>query len=103
MRMLLKAELDLTKTNELMVSGKMGDVVESILGGLKAEAVYFIAENGQRTVLAIVDVKDQTELPAIAEPFFHAFHADISLTPAFTPDEMPKALGAIEEAVKQYG
>lgn len=102
MRMLLKVQMDLDKTNELMKSGKMGEVIESIFGDLNHEAAYFIAEDGQRTGLIFLDINDPSELPAIAEPWFHAFNADIDVTPAFTLDEMPKAMPAIEDAVNRY-
>lgn len=103
MRMLLKATFDLDKTNELMRSGKLGEVIESIYGNLNTEAVYFIAEDGQRTSLIFLDLNDPSDLPAVAEPFFHAFDAEIEVTPAFTLDEMPQALPAIEDAIKKYG
>ena len=102
MRMFFTARLDTAKTNEMFKAGKVGPAMESILTELKPEAAYFVAEGGQRVAHMVINVDDPAQLPAIAEPWFLAFEAEVELTPAFTPEEMPGALGAVEEAVAKY-
>jgi len=43
-----------------------------------------------------------TQIPASAEPWFLAFNASIEIHPVMIPDDLAKAGGAIENAVKKY-
>ena len=70
---------------------------------MKPEAAYFLASNGKRTALLIVDMQDASQIPALAEPWFHAFQAAISIVPVMVPEDLKKAGPAIEQAVKKYG
>lgn len=78
-------------------------VIQKILEQQKPEAAYFIAEGGRRTGILIVDIKDASEIPGIAEPWFLALNASIEATPAMVPEDLQKAAAAIEHAVKIYG
>jgi len=77
--------------------------IQNILEQQKPEADYFVAENGKRTGILIINMQDASELPAIAEPWFLALNADIEATPAMIPADLQKAAPAIAEAVKAYG
>jgi len=70
---------------------------------LKPEAVYFAADNGQRTGFIFLDMKDASQIPAIAEPWFLAFNASIEIQPVMVPKDLAKAGPAIDRAVKKYG
>jgi len=78
-------------------------VIRTILEQQKPEAAYFIAEGGRRTGILIMDLKDTSDIPRIAEPWFLALNAGIEATPAMLPDDLQKAAPAIEQAVKKYG
>ena len=78
-------------------------VVQRILEQQKPEAAYFIADGGRRTAILIIDMKDASEIPGIAEPWFLALNASIEATPAMVPADLEKAGPAIEQAVKAYG
>ncbi|MBV8553870.1 MAG: hypothetical protein JOY54_21430 [Acidobacteriaceae bacterium] len=77
--------------------------VQSILEQQKPEAVYFLAENGKRTAILIINMQDASEIPAIAEPWFLAFNASIDVSPVMIPADLQKAGPAIAQAVKTYG
>ena len=47
-------------------------------------------------------MQDASQIPAIAEPWFLAFNASIEIQPVMIPDDLAKAGGAIEIAVKKY-
>jgi hypothetical protein len=47
-------------------------------------------------------MQDASQIPAIAEPWFLAFNASIEIHPVMIPDDLAKAGGAIENAVRKY-
>ncbi len=103
MRFLVKARMDVEAANALATAGKLGSTIQSILEDLKPEAAYFVADEGQRTAILVINMEDASQIPAIAEPWFLAFNADIEATPAMIAEDLEKAGPAIEQAVKKYG
>jgi hypothetical protein len=103
MRVLLKAQISLEAGNAAIKDGSIGEKIESIIADAKPEAVYFLAEDGKRTTLMFLDIQDASQIPQLVEPWFLAFNASVEITPAFTPEEMPKVMSGIEEVVKKYG
>ncbi len=103
MRFLFKARMDTEKANDLARQGRLGEVVGAIVAEQKPEAVYFAADNGKRTAFLFLNMDDPSELPAIAEPWFLAFNAEIEATPAMAPEDLEKAGPAIEAAAKKFG
>ena len=69
---------------------------------LKPEAAYFLASNGKRTAYVFVDMKDALEIPALAEPWFHAFQASVEIIPVMTLNDLKKAEPAIKKAIRKY-
>lgn len=103
MRFLCKARMDIEMANDLARKGTLGQTIQSIMEDIKPEAAYFIAEEGQRTAVFVVDMADESQIPAIAEPWFLAFDADIEFLPAMVAADLEKAGPAIEAAAKKYG
>ena len=103
MRMFLKASWQVEGGNRAIKAGTVPSTTESILAEMKPEAAYFIAENGTRTAHIYFDLKDPSQIPAIAEPWFLAFNAKLEITPAMTVEDLKRAGPAIEQAVKKYG
>ena len=48
-------------------------------------------------------MKDASQIPALAEPWFLAFQASVEIVPVMIPDDLQKAEPAMKEAVKKYG
>jgi len=104
MRMLLRVALPTEAANAAVKAGTLGSTINQILAGLKPEAVYFfLDDNGQRTGSIVFDMKEPSDMVAIAEPWFLAFGAKISLRPAMTPQDLAAAGPSMEDAVKKYG
>jgi hypothetical protein len=72
-------------------------VIQTILEQQKPEAAYFIADGGRRTGILIIDMKDPSDLPRIAEPWFLALNASVEATPAMIPEDLANAAPAIEQ------
>jgi hypothetical protein len=104
MRMLLRVSIPVEAGNAAAKAGILGSTIEQILAELKPEASYFFADDsGQRAGAIIFDMKDTSHIPAIAEPWFLAFNAKVSLRPIMDPKDLGKAGPAIGKAAKQYG
>lgn len=101
MRFLVKVSLPVEAGNAEAKDGFK--VIPQILEEQKPEAAYFIAEDGKRTAILILNMDDPSQLPAIAEPWFLAFNASIEATPAMVAEDLQKAGPAIEQAVTNYG
>ncbi len=103
MRFLVKARMDVEAANDHARAGILGSTIQSILEDLKPESAYFVADEGQRTAYLFLDMQDPSDLPAVAEPWFLAFNADVVAQPAMIAEDLEKAGPDIEQAVKKYG
>ncbi len=91
MRMLLTATLPHHTFNAAVKDGTAGAKLGKILDSLKPEAVYFTEICGKRTAVAVVDLPDASKIPALAEPWFLTFEADVQIHPCMTPDDLQRA------------
>lgn len=103
MRFMLKVNIPVETGNAAARAGKLGVLIQSILADLKPESVYFTDNDGQRTGYMFFDMQDASQIPAIAEPWFLAFNAQVEFHPVMVPDDLTKAAPGIEKAVKKYG
>ena len=104
MRTLLRVSIPVEAGNAAAKSGTLGSTIERILADLKPEAAYFFADDsGNRSGSFVFDLKDTSDIPAIAEPWFLAFHAKVSLRPVMSVQDLAKGAPSIGKAVEQYG
>lgn len=104
MRMLLRVSIPVEGGNAATKAGTLGSTIERILADLKPEAAYFLADdNGNRSGSIVFDMKDSSQIPSVAEPWFLAFGAKVSLRPVMNPQDLAKAGASIGKAAKQYG
>jgi len=103
MRMLLKATIPVEAGNAAVANGTLGTTIQKILSDLKPEAAYFTEDFGERTGWIFFDMKNSSELPSVAEPWFLAFNAKVTVRPAMNPQDLAEGLGGLQHAVKNYG
>jgi hypothetical protein len=87
--------------NAAVKDGSAGAKLNRILEATKPEAVYFTELNGQRAAVLVVNLPDASKIPALAEPWFLTFQADVGLRVAMTPDDLKK--GGLDEFGKKWG
>ncbi len=91
MRMLLHARIPHEEFNAAVRDGSAGEKIKKILSETKAEAVYFTNYDGQRGAIMIIDIKDSSEVPKFAEPWFLSLNADVDFHIAMTPEDLGRA------------
>jgi len=99
MRMMLKIKMPTALANLRISDGSLGKVLEDTVSKLKAEAAYFVAEDGVRCALIFFDMKDSAEIPVIAEPLFIRLGAELELVPAMNADDLRKGLKTAMDAM----
>ena len=103
MRMLLRVSIPVETGNAAAKAGTLASTIERILADLKPEAAYFFADdNGNRSGSVVFDMKETSQIPAIAEPWFLAFNAKVSFRPVMNPQDLAAAGPSIAKAAKQY-
>lgn len=101
MRMLIKATMPHGPFNEAVRDGSAGEKLQRILEALKPEAVYFTEDGGHRCGILIVNLEDASQIPAIAEPFFLNFEADVEFHVVMSPEDLGRA--GLDELGQQWG
>jgi hypothetical protein len=101
MRILLNVTLPHQPFNAAVKDGTVGAKLKRILEALKPEAAYFTEQNGHRGAVLVVDLTDPSKIPALAEPWFLAFQADVEFRVAMTPEDLNKA--GLDEFGKKWG
>ena len=92
MRTLLKACLDTTAGNKAIQNGTINKVLGQTVERIHPEASFFATENGKRTAFFVFDLKEVSNIPAIAEPFFIELGAEVTFTPCMNADELQKGI-----------
>jgi len=101
--MLLKVSIPVETGNAAAVKGTLSSTIQQILADLRPEAAYFSEDEGERTGYIIFDMKEASQLPAIAEPWFLAFNARLTVRPAMSLQDLSEGLPGMQMAVKSYG
>ena len=91
MRMLLNAFFPLEPFNTLIREGTAGKVINEVMEAIKPEVAYFVEQQGMRCAVLVVNLKDPSQIPAVAEPLFLKFDARCEFHPAMLPEDLAKA------------
>jgi hypothetical protein len=104
MRMMMQFSIPVEAGNKAARTGAFGPSFQKILDALKPEASYFTATaTGERGGFIVFDLKDTSQIPAVAEPFFLAFNATVNFFPVMNAQDLANAAPGIEKAVKEHG
>jgi len=97
--MILNATIPVEAGNDAIKSGRLGAVMERILGEMKPEASYFYADHGRRHAMIVFDLKDTSDIPRVAEPFFLEFNAEVDIQPCMNVEDLRLAMSKLSQSV----
>jgi|HubBroStandDraft_6_1064221.scaffolds.fasta_scaffold97279_2 hypothetical protein len=103
MRMIMTVSIPVEAGNAAVRNGILGSTIQRILADLKPEAAYFAEDDGMRTGFIFFDMKDSSQLPALAEPWFLAFNARLSVRPAMNAQDLTAGMPGMTRAVENFG
>jgi len=101
MRFLIKVSIPHAKFNEGVRKGSAGQAMNRILEETKPEAAYFTEMHGKRTAILIVNMADASQVPALAEPWFLQFDADVEFHVVMSGEDLQRA--GLEALGKKWG
>ena len=91
MRMLLHVRIPHEEFNAAVRDGSAEKKMKQILEQTKPEAVYFTEYDGRRGAIMIINIKDPSEVPKFAEPWFLSFNADVQFHIVMAPEELGRS------------
>ena len=97
MRMMMKVSIPVESGNKGIKEGLLPKTVLGFVEQFKPESAFFTTEAGKRTAFFVFDLKDPTQIPSVAEPFFMNLNASIDFAPAMNLEEMK---AGVEKAMK---
>ena len=91
MKILMTAKFPNEPFNSLVRQGKIDQIVGEILEAQKPEIIYFTEIDGERGLVSVIDLANQSQLPSYAEPYFLNFNAECHFSIAMTPQDLKVA------------
>ncbi len=92
MRVLVRAMIPTVAGNSRVKDPSFLKNIEDYIQKFKCEAAYFIEINGNRTFVLVLDLPSPDMLPAIAEPLFQQFDANVEVHPAMNFEDLKRAI-----------
>jgi hypothetical protein len=92
---MLRITIPASSGNKAIEDGSLPRIIQNTLETLKPEAPYFFPEHGKRTSLMVFDLKDPSQIPAVAEPFFMGFDAEVEMIPVMNAQDLQAGLAQL--------
>ena len=96
MRTMIRVKIPTEAGNRAIKDGSLPKVIQKTLTSVNAEAAYFTAMDGHRTMIAVFDLKAASDIPRIAEPLFMALSASVEFMPCMNADDLKTGLSKIK-------
>ena len=96
MRVLVRAMIPTTAGNKMVKDPNFLKSIEDYTKKFNCEASYFTAVNGNRTMVFVLDLSSQDMIPAVAEPLFQGFDANVEIHPAMNLNDLKKAISSMQ-------
>jgi hypothetical protein len=99
--MLLNITIPHEPFNTFVRDGSVGQKLSRIIDEIKPEAIYFTEKDGGRGAVTIVEMSDPSMVPALAEPWFLTFNAQVEFRVVMSPADLQKA--GLDDLGKKWG
>jgi hypothetical protein len=96
MRMLMTVKFPTENGNRAVKDGTLPEVIRKTVELIHPEAAYFTAMDGQRTMIAVFDLKAASDIVRIAEPLYMGLDAAIDLKPCMNVEDLKAGLSSIK-------
>jgi hypothetical protein len=96
MRVMLQITIPPETGNRAIKDGSLQKSVMDFMDRTKPEAAYFLPMGGSRGAIFFFDMKENSSMPAVAEPFFESLNASIVVTPAMSLDDLKIGLAQLK-------
>lgn len=97
MRVLVRAIIPVTTGNKMVKDPNFLRNIEDYIKKFNCEASYFTEVNGNRTMVFVLDLPSPDTIPAIAEPLFRGYDANVEIHPAMNLDDLKKAISRMTQ------
>jgi hypothetical protein len=99
MRVMMTVSFPTETFNDNLKNGTMQRILQNFVQEYKPEACYFSTnDEGERGGIFVLDIKDSSEMPKIAEPLFQELDARVTFKPCMNLDDLRKGLSSLELA-----
>ena len=92
MRFLIRAKIPTEAGNKMVQDLDFLKKLEDYMNKFKPEAAYFLPFNGYRTAAFIVNMENNSQVPALVEPLFQWMGANVDVIPVMNYDDLKKGL-----------
>ncbi|HEU5016409.1 MAG TPA: hypothetical protein VFT69_00390 [Pseudolabrys sp.] len=96
MRTLLLARIPTKQNDSVAREGGIRDTLAKVLEDLNPEAVYFAPVDGERTMIAIFDLNESSDLPRLTEPLFSRLGASVQMMPCMNLEDLRAGLSRVQ-------
>jgi hypothetical protein len=96
MRVLVRAMIPTVAGNKMVKDPNFLKGIEDYTKKFNCEAAYFTEVNGNRTMVLVLDLPSTDMIPAIAEPLFQGYDANVEIHPAMNLDDLKKAISSMQ-------
>jgi hypothetical protein len=101
--MMMTVTLPTEKTNAGIKDGKLMAAIQQMMADLKPEAAYFGADDsGCRSGIVVFEMKQSSDMPKLAEPWFLGFTAKVTFRPVMSAQDLATAGPDLERAAKAH-
>ena len=100
MKFLVEVRIPTESGNKGIMDGTLMQQMQSYLGEVKPETVYFALAHGKRTVYMVVNIPAAEKMVEIAEPLWLDWNAEVYATPVMDQAAFEKAGAGIERIVR---
>ena len=90
MRTMIRITIPVETGNKAFRDGTLQKTIMGMLEHLKPEAAYFFPERGIRTAIFVIELKDPSDIPVIAEPLFENLNAAVEFLTVMNVDDLRK-------------